>query len=489
MNNTTIKSLLVGLVFSFAMVQAIAQTTTTSPKGSGDTSKISKMKFAPYTKSVGALYLKYGIGIGGFSTYVLPNSDPDLIINTQDVKQKDTRSIVFGYRDYGSKYFSLAIEFNYFSTTFDGTIKVTNRQSGSSVTSTNSVNTVFSGLLTSVPFDFEYPIDQLSLFAQVKPVIGYLNIKTNNNSESALSYGFGTEIGARYLLTNNIGIEGSLGLVNTSQVGVDESSNTPALKNNSVLLSLGGFVRFNAGGLVDPSKPKGNYNTVYYSYQAPSTPKASKQDTILTNSDKVSADTLRLAKASPNGAKLKREAIIKRCIDGSVSVINDDSHGSGFFISNAGYIVTNEHVVGDAKTVDIRLSGGIKIKGTVLRSNPKYDLALIKVDGDGFNALPIGNADSTSIGADVFAIGTPFSTELSATVTRGIISGKREANGVRLLQSDVAVNSGNSGGPIINEKGEVIGVTASKLSRIGIEGIGFSISIDELQDALKVIVW
>ncbi len=151
-------------------------------------------------------------------------------------------------------------------------------------------------------------------------------------------------------------------------------------------------------------------------------------------------------------------------------------------------MVTNEHVVGNAKTMDIRLSGGIIIKGTVLRSNPKYDLALIKVDSDGFDALPICKADSTSIDADVFAIGTPFSTELSATVTRGIISGKREANGVRLIQSDVAVNNGNSGGPIINEKGEVTGVTASKLSRIGIEGIGFSISIDELQDALKVIV-
>ena len=101
-------------------------------------------------------------------------------------------------------------------------------------------------------------------------------------------------------------------------------------------------------------------------------------------------------------------------------------------------------------------------------------------------ALSFGNSDSTGTGDEIFAAGTPLDKSLGQTVTRGIISGYREWNGVNFIQTDVSINAGNSGGPLLNQKGEIIGITTMKAFGKGIEGIGFGIPSNVVIDMMNI---
>jgi len=160
--------------------------------------------------------------------------------------------------------------------------------------------------------------------------------------------------------------------------------------------------------------------------------------------------------------------------------------GSGFVISEDGYILTNNHVVDRASDIFVTLTDGKEFKATVVGTDPRTDVALIKVDVEaGLKPLPIGDSNQLKKGQWVLAIGSPFGLE--STVTAGIVSAINRDTGEYLpfIQTDVAVNPGNSGGPLLNLAGEVVGINSQIVSRSGgFMGISLAIPIAE---AMRIV--
>ena len=134
--------------------------------------------------------------------------------------------------------------------------------------------------------------------------------------------------------------------------------------------------------------------------------------------------------------------------------------GSGFLISSTGYILTDAHVVGDSSAVRIKWSDGKDATATVVRVSKGRDVALLKADPGGHEALPLRQA-TPEIGATVFAVGAPEGEKFEGTVTRGVVSSSRVFQGFNFIQSDVVTGHGASGGPLLDETGYVVGITES----------------------------
>ena len=159
--------------------------------------------------------------------------------------------------------------------------------------------------------------------------------------------------------------------------------------------------------------------------------------------------------------------------------------GSGVIISKDGYIVTNNHVVEGVDEITVKLNDERELKGRIIGTDPDTDLALLKIEGDDFPTIPVGNSDDLKVGEWVLAVGNPFN--LSSTVTAGIVSAKARAIGTSaangeaaniqsFIQTDAAINSGNSGGALVNARGELIGINAMLYSPTGAySGYGFAI--------------
>jgi serine protease Do len=156
--------------------------------------------------------------------------------------------------------------------------------------------------------------------------------------------------------------------------------------------------------------------------------------------------------------------------------------GSGFIISKDGYILTNNHVVDGADNIKVKLADGRELKAKLIGADPPSDVALIKIEGNNFHALTLGDSDKLEVGEWVIAIGNPFG--LQHTVTVGVVSAKgRSRIGINdyedFIQTDAAINPGNSGGPLVNIQGEVVGMSTAIFSRSGgYMGIGFAIPIN-----------
>ncbi len=159
--------------------------------------------------------------------------------------------------------------------------------------------------------------------------------------------------------------------------------------------------------------------------------------------------------------------------------------GSGVIVSSDGYILTNSHVVGNgnAKEMNVIFSNGEKTSGKLIWQDESLDLAVIKVEKTGLPVMDIGDSDKVSVGDKAIAIGNPLGLDLQSTLTSGYISGLNRTinmeNGASmdgLIQTDAAINGGNSGGALLNAKGELIGINTAKAS--GGEGIGFAIPIN-----------
>lgn len=161
---------------------------------------------------------------------------------------------------------------------------------------------------------------------------------------------------------------------------------------------------------------------------------------------------------------------------------NTGGVGSGFFIDESGYLLTNAHVVEGAYKITLRTSDHKELDARLIGLDKRTDIALLKVDGGPFKALPIGAPDKIRVGDRVIAIGSPFGLEFTATA--GILSAKGRSlpsddNYIPFLQTDAAVNPGSSGGPLINERGQAIGVNSQIYSQTGgYMGISFAIPID-----------
>jgi Do/DeqQ family serine protease len=158
----------------------------------------------------------------------------------------------------------------------------------------------------------------------------------------------------------------------------------------------------------------------------------------------------------------------------------EKSLGSGFIINSDGYIITNDHVVRDAESIQVKLSNDNKYNGRVVGSDPKTDIAVIKINaGQPLPAAVLGNSDNLQVGQWAIAIGNPFG--LDRTVTVGVISATGRANmGIEtyedFIQTDASINPGNSGGPLLNVYGEVIGINTAIVSAG--QGIGFAIPVN-----------
>ncbi|CAN0154843.1 unnamed protein product, partial [Phaeothamnion confervicola] len=163
----------------------------------------------------------------------------------------------------------------------------------------------------------------------------------------------------------------------------------------------------------------------------------------------------------------------------------NNSLGSGFIISTDGYILTNAHVVEAADEINVKLTDKREFKAKVIGSDKRTDIALIKIEATGLPAVKFGDPNKLKVGEWVIAIGSPFGFENS--VTAGIVSAKGRSlpqeNFVPFIQTDAAVNPGNSGGPLFNMRGEVIGINSQIYSRTGgFMGLSFSIPIDVAND-------
>lgn len=178
--------------------------------------------------------------------------------------------------------------------------------------------------------------------------------------------------------------------------------------------------------------------------------------------------------------------------------------GSGVIVDSNGFILTNSHVVadGNAKSVNVLFENGDKLPATILWNDVALDLAVIKVDATNLPAATLGDSDELEVGEIAVAIGNPLGLEFQRSVTSGIISGLNRSikitnNNVlygtvqtniieNLIQTDASINSGNSGGPLLNSKGEVIGINTAKIKSA--EGLGFSIPINEAKMIIEEVI-
>lgn len=154
--------------------------------------------------------------------------------------------------------------------------------------------------------------------------------------------------------------------------------------------------------------------------------------------------------------------------------------GSGVIISKDGYIVTNNHVIDKADIISVKLNDGREFKGRIIGTDPSTDLALVKIEGEDLPTIPVGDSDRLKVGEWVLAVGNPFN--MTSTVTAGIVSAKARSLGVynngveSFIQTDAAINKGNSGGALVNARGELVGINSVLYSPTGsYSGCGFSI--------------
>lgn len=210
-------------------------------------------------------------------------------------------------------------------------------------------------------------------------------------------------------------------------------------------------------------------------------------DSILKASysdDSVLLDDIQITRGNPDAKFVSKTPLIEMA---SVTVRTAGGHGSGFIISNPGYVLTNHHVVGDNREV-IVIIGEEEHRASVVRSHPGRDVALLKLEKQ-FASRPLQiNANPVNLGEEIYVVGTPLDERLSFSISRGIISARRTLDQRSYYQTDAAVNPGNSGGPVFNDAGNVIGITVAGLftSDGGSKNINYVIPIMDALEALGI---
>ena len=174
-------------------------------------------------------------------------------------------------------------------------------------------------------------------------------------------------------------------------------------------------------------------------------------------------------------------------------LVPQEGQGSGFIIDKEGHVLTNYHVIADARQVEVTLHNRKKYRATVVGTDRAHDLAVIQIKGPGLTPMVLGDSRNLQVGQKVYAIGNPFG--LAGTMTNGIISSIRpvqEPDGMQIddaIQTDAAINPGNSGGPLLNWHGEVIGINTLIASNVGQSaGIGFAIPVNTAKAVLNDLV-
>lgn len=184
--------------------------------------------------------------------------------------------------------------------------------------------------------------------------------------------------------------------------------------------------------------------------------------------------------------------IVNKVSPSVVGIICGQYSGTGFVISEDGYIVTNYHVIGSGGNTTVTFSVSDdeeEYEATLIGGDEQTDIAVLKIDKTGLTPVEFGISSDLMVGELAITIGNPLGTQLSGTVTAGIISALNrtltvEERTMTLIQTDASINSGNSGGPLINSYGQVVGITSAKIASASVDGLGFAIPIDE---ALPII--
>ena len=206
-------------------------------------------------------------------------------------------------------------------------------------------------------------------------------------------------------------------------------------------------------------------------------------------------------KNGSDGASLDFSTIYEKCSPSvvGIKVYNDSESedyyawGSGVIASEDGYIITNTHVLDDGDSATVVLYDGSEHEAKLIGFDASSDIAVIKIDATGLSAAEFASSSTLSVGDSVAAIGNPLSPDLRLTMTRGIVSAlNREINyngaTMTLIQTDASINEGNSGGPLINMYGQVIGITNMKALSTGVEGIGFAIPTASIRPIVNALL-
>lgn len=202
-------------------------------------------------------------------------------------------------------------------------------------------------------------------------------------------------------------------------------------------------------------------------------------------------------RSGAEGDELSYQEIYEKCAPSVVAVTTvidgGTSYGTGIIMDNEGYIITNHHVVAGAVSLSVKLLDGKEYDAVLVGGDQQTDLAILKIDAAGLTAAEFGDSDSVSVGDRVLAIGNPLAQDFS--LTDGIVSAINRnisygGYSMTLLQTNAALNEGNSGGPLINMYGQVIGITNMKLisSYSTIEGIGFAIPISSVKSVIDELL-
>ena len=213
-----------------------------------------------------------------------------------------------------------------------------------------------------------------------------------------------------------------------------------------------------------------------------------------TLSDARNTPVVRAAKTvGPTVVGITNKAVARDWFNNPVET---EGVGSGVIFKNDGgksYIVTNNHVISNAKELIVSLADGRTLKGKLIGADEMTDLAVVRVDDGKLPTAKFGDSDKIVVGEPAIAIGNPMGLEFQGSVTSGVISALNRTldisdKRVKLLQTDAASNPGNSGGALVNADGEVIGINSAKVAANGVEGMGFSIPINTVQNVINEIM-
>ena len=230
-------------------------------------------------------------------------------------------------------------------------------------------------------------------------------------------------------------------------------------------------------------------------------PSATDREPVRENNDLVLVPAPSSVDNAPQEGGLPLQEIYLKNIDSVVSIscqlYGGSANGTGVVLSQDGYIVTNAHVVADAQAVTVRLSDDRELAAQIIGADEVSDLAVLRIDAEDLVPASFGESENLRVGDTVVAIGDPLGVELRGTLTDGIVSAINrdvmvDGRPMTLIQTNAALNSGNSGGPLINCYGQVIGINTMKISaftnQAGVEGLGFAIPSATVKDVVDQLI-
>ena len=288
------------------------------------------------------------------------------------------------------------------------------------------------------------------------------------------------------------------------------------MKTRSILATFISFLLSGTGVLIAGSQPEPAFLNESDKAQKPRADIVHRNDAVSNSRQTAITETVRIASPAIVGINITEvrqvndspfggffgDPFFNQFFNGRRRNVEVQQVGSGFIISSDGYILTNDHVAGNAKKIVITMTNGEKYDAKIIGSDPVADVALLKVEGSNFPFLAFSNSDDIIIGEWSIAFGNPFGlfdNNAKPTVTVGVVSNSgvsfKQDNRVykNMIQTDAAISSGNSGGPLLNARGEVIGMntvifsTATSNSGSGSIGIGFAVPINRVKRILETL--